>query len=127
MRKTKVPAQASETFRVIKIGCRQRDLIRSARDLRELTNKEFIRLSVEQELAGLLDELAAIGIEPLVDAGPCRLPFDDSVLSALKTASEQVHIPAVALLRICLARYAGKVTTERPRRGRRPAKKGGKS
>jgi hypothetical protein len=118
--------QPGDTFRVVKIGQAQKDRMRLARTNRGTTNKEMLRLAVEQELDGLLEELAAVGIEPLTDAGPVRLPFDDTTLVALREASDATHVPAVALLRICLRRWADKaLQPDRPRRGRKAAKKGG--
>lgn len=115
------------TFRVIKLADAQKQRMRLARGT--TTNQQFIEQAVADQLGSLLEELAAIGIEPLTDAGPVRLPFSGTTLGVLKEASQQVSIPAVQLLRICLRRHAEKVlerSTAPARRGRKPAKKGGK-
>ncbi len=123
----KIPAQPSTpTFRVIKLSDVAKDRVRSARDAKKSTNKDFIDEAVAGQLDSLLEELAAVGIEPLGNGGPVRLPFSDHTLALLKEASSQVSIPAVALLRICLRRHADTILSAAPKRGRRSSKKGGK-
>lgn len=126
-KKTPAPQPQGPTFRVIKLADAAKQRMRLARG--ETTNQQFIEQAVSDQLGSLLEELAAVGIEPLTDAGPVRLPFSDTTLGLLKEASESVNIPAVQLLRICLRRHADKVLEQSaaPRRGRKPAaKKGGR-
>lgn len=116
------------TFRVIKLASAQRDMIRRARDTQATTNQSFIDAAIDAHLKPLLEELREIGIEPLADAAPVRLPFSEESLSHLKAASESIGIAAVNLLRICLRRHSQQVLSAGPskRRGRRPNKKGGR-
>lgn len=125
----KSPAQPQgPAFRVIKLASAQRDLIRRARDSQATTNQRFIEAAIEGQLQPLLEELHGIGIEPLADAAPVRLPFSEESLLHLKAASESVGIAAVNLLRICLRRHSQQVlgAATPKRRSRKPSKKGGR-
>lgn len=127
MAKKKTPAQPTQTFRVIRLAARQKQQYRSCRDSLGLNNKEVLRRSIEEELPALIDIFADLGIASLnEDASPCRLPFEEGSLAALRQASDDTHIPAVLLLKLCLQRFIERNLESAPRRRGRPSKKGGK-
>lgn len=122
-----VPKSAPQQFRVVKIADRQRTRIRQARDAAKLTNLSMLQRAIDEQLPTLIDELASYGIaSKLDDPQSTRLPIDDAIITALKAGSAATGLPAVVLMRMSLNRLADELLAERPRRGRRTSKKGGK-
>lgn len=93
------------TYRVVKLPQQLQQSIRKARDEAGATNQEFVASAVETHLPSLLDSLRKLGFGfQRGNVASTRLPFSDTAktLEQLRKASNEVQIPSVHLLEICL-------------------------
>ena len=93
------------TYRVLKLPQPLLQSVRTARDEKNVTNQFFVESSLNH-LRPLLSRLRDLGF--LKNRGKTvavRLPFSDKkgTLATLRKASNEVGIPAMRLLEICLA------------------------
>src|SRR5262245_13048494 len=83
-----------------------RQAMQQARDANGQTNAAFVAGAVADHLPRLIEGLQALGYGKLLGKRrPARLPFstEAGTLQALRDASDQVHVPAIQLLLLCLA------------------------
>jgi len=117
------------TFRVVKLPQQLRDEIRNRRNEKGTTNEEFVASAVDEHLSSLVDGLRQLGFgSHRGKTATARLPFSDKAktLDKLRRASNQVSIPIVQLLNICLiAATAAPKPKERSKRRGRPKKTAG--
>lgn len=111
------------TYRVIKLPQQLRDAIRKQRDEKYITNEEFVASAVDEHLTALLDNLRQLGFSShRGKMATARLPFSDKAktLDKLRRASNEVSLPSVQLLSICLAAATATPKPREPgkRRGR---------
>lgn len=130
------------TYRVVKLPKKLRDSTRKQRDEQGVTNQEFVEAAVDTQLPVLLDNLRKLGFGfRRGNSVTARFPFSDKAktLDKLRKVSNEVQVPSVRLLEICLEssvsakrRGAPKLRTRRKaagsaqqtRRRRRTSKKG---
>lgn len=96
-------------YRVIPLPQSLRDAVQQARERTGQTNETFIAAAVTAHLQRLIDALLALGFGDIQGKRhPVRLPFSDSAgtLDALREASDNLQVPAVQLLLLCLAAAA---------------------
>jgi hypothetical protein len=111
------------TYRVLKLPLPLRQAIRKTRDEKGVTNQKFVEAAVETHLPVLLDSLRQLGFgSHRGKFANARLPFSDKakILDILRQASNEVQIPTVRLLEICLA---SAVSAKPPGRTRRKSTK----
>ncbi|WP_339912312.1 hypothetical protein [Symmachiella dynata] len=109
------------TYRVLKLPQQLRDAIRKQRDEKCTTNEEFVASAVDDHLSTLCDNLKQLGFgSHRGKMATARLPFSDKAktLDKLRRASNQVSIPVVQLLNICLATATATPKKRGKRRGR---------
>ena len=116
------------TFRVLKLSQLLRQAIRKARDAKGVTNEQFVQSAVDEQLPVLVEQLRDLGFAaPRGKIVAARFPFSDTAktLESLRRASNQVQIPAIRLLEICLASAVSARTPGRSKRkgGRRTPRK----
>ena len=111
--------------RVIGLPEPLRDAVRRARESGGLTNLQFVAEAVTKQLPGLLQSLRALGFGGIGGKRrPARLPFSNEAgtWQRLRDASEEIQVPAVQLLLLCLAAAtADHPARPKRRRGRRKA------
>ena len=110
------------TYRVVRLPAALRTAIRGKRDEKGVTNEEFVRESVEQHLPKLVSNLQEIGFgSARRNVGAIRLPFSDQAktLDSLRRASNDIKIPTVLLLEICLQSATAVMTPKRKVKQRR--------
>lgn len=93
-------------YRVVRLPQQLRVAIQTARDANKQTNEQFVAAAVEQHLPRITDALRKLGFGGVEGKTvSVRLPFSDEsgTLPALKDASENVGIPTVQLLSLCLS------------------------
>ena len=114
------------TYRVIKLPQNLRDAIRKQRDELGITNEALVAAAVDDHLSTLCDNLKQLGFgSHRGKIATARLPFADKAktLDKLRRASNEVSLPSVQLLNICLAlATAMPKLKERGKRRGRPKK-----
>jgi hypothetical protein len=119
-------AKATDTtHRVVPLPEPLRQAMQQARAARGQTNAAFVTGAVADHLPGLVEGLQALGYGKLEGKRrPARLPFSEEAgtVRALRAASDQVQVPAVQLLLLCLA-AATSDQPEKPKRQRGRRKK----
>jgi hypothetical protein len=109
------------SHRVIALPERLREAVRRARENSGQTNLAFVAEAVAEQLPGLLQSLRALGFGGVGGKRrPARLPFstEAGTWQTLRDASEEIQVPAVQLLMLCLSAAAAQ-TPPRKKRGRR--------
>uniref|UniRef100_UPI0030EF0D84 hypothetical protein n=1 Tax=Symmachiella dynata TaxID=2527995 RepID=UPI0030EF0D84 len=94
------------TYRVIKLPQNLRDATRKKRDEQGITNEQLVASAVDEHLPSLLDNLRQLGFgSHRGKMATARFPFSDKAktLDKLRRASNEVSLPSVQLLNICLA------------------------
>jgi hypothetical protein len=118
-------AKGDMVHRVIQLPESLRQSMQQARDARGLTNAAFVAGAVADHLPRLIEGLRGLGYGKLLgQRRPARLPFSNAAgtLQVLREASDQVQVPAIQLLLLCLAAAtAGQPARPKRRRGRRKA------
>ena len=104
-----------QEFRTYHLSPELRAKIGARRKALGQTVEEFIKMSVETELKGLVTGLQReLPNMSSSDAQPVRLPLTKEVLASLQKSSNQAGIPVNRLLLVCLLRSA---TRKRRRKG----------
>ncbi len=110
--------------RVVPLPEPLREAMQQARDARGQTNAAFVAGAVADHLPRLIEGLQALGYGKLEGKRrPARLPFskEAGTLQTLREASEQVQVPAIQLLLLCLAAATSEQPAKRKRRSPRKA------
>ena len=79
--------------------------------------RQFIEEAMHAELAGLIEALRKLGVRAECQPNKVvRVPISDAVLDLARHGREQTGLPAILMLALCMARFAGR------RRGGRKAR-----
>jgi hypothetical protein len=117
-------AKATDTIhRVVPLPESLRQAMQLARDAQGLTNAAFVAGAIAGHLPRLVESLQALGYGKLIGTRrPARLPFSNAAgtLQALRDASDQVQVPAIQLLLLCLAAATAEQPAKPKRRRGRP-------
>lgn len=117
-----MPANTDTIHRVFPLPDDLRQALQATRERRGETNARVVADAVATHLPVLVERLQALGFgRPASHVRPARLPFSEQTLKALRVASQDVAVPACALLTLCLS--AATADTAKPKRGRRGGKK----
>lgn len=112
-----MPAKTETIHRVFPLPDDLRAALRTTRERQEGTNARIVADAVATHLPVLVERLQALGFgRPASRVRPARLPFSEDTLKALRAASQEVAVPACALLVLCLS--AATMDTAKPKRGR---------
>ncbi|MCG8651992.1 MAG: hypothetical protein MI861_19280 [Pirellulales bacterium] len=119
--------KAADTIhRVIHLPPSLRKAIQTTRDVNEQTNEQFVAAAVEKYLPLVVDGLQELGFNGSTGKTvPVRLPFAYAAgtLATLKDASEQIGLPVVQLLSVCLSAATSESVDPTKRRRRTTRKK----
>lgn len=112
-KKTSTSKDTESKYRVWKLDASLKDAITEKRHSRGQTVRDFVAESVQDELSGLVDELAKQGItiEDAASITPVRFPMQESTLAALRYASQASGLDQSQLIVACL-----RLATRRNRR-----------
>jgi hypothetical protein len=117
-----MPAKTDTIHRVFPLPDDLRDALRATRERRGETNARVVADAVASHLPVLVERLRDLGFgRPTSRVRPARLPFSEDTLKALRSASQDVAIPACTLLALCIS--GATVGTSKPHRGLRSRKK----
>jgi hypothetical protein len=116
---TRPMARKTDTIhRVFPLPDDLRVALRATRERRGETNARLVTEAVATHLPVLVERLQSLGFgRPKSRVRPARLPFSEATLKALRVASQEVAIPACALLALCLS--AATADGAKPNRRRR--------
>lgn len=102
------------TYRDAKLPKELQDALRAPRDKDGVTNEEIVEAAVETHLPSALENLRKLGLGfQRGNLASTRLPFSGiaKTLDKLRKASNEVQIPSVQLLELCL--YSSTASTSR--------------
>jgi hypothetical protein len=112
-----MPAKTDTIHRVFPLPDDLRAALRASRERQGETNARVVADAVATHLPVLVERLHALGFgRPASRVRPARLPFSEDTLKALRAASQEVAVPACALLVLCLS--AATADAAKPKRGR---------
>lgn len=100
--KTAKTTKPETTFRVYRISPELKEASKAARLKSGQTVAAFLASSIRTNLPVIVKGLQQLGITASAKTGPTRLPLSDSLLDALREASQQSGCPASELLKASL-------------------------